>query len=617
MMLSEGNGKVGLLIWMFYKSLLLAFIVLAMFIQPLAIKADPQNSTFTGPPPLPENPGTLTGVPPDKCSSQNLDNIYDSYQKAEEMSSQYPCYKYLAEHYHYKYLRLKCLCQGGCDKEAVASYYQKENAYYEKFHTLFENGKCGQITAPPTDVVTTTEGASTPGNNSDPQLISTWVFPREGTGNQVYNYSVSLTDPDNDPVMVQLCIHVLDAGWQCFDALQVMGEGTASWNMTFVNATPGTYEYRIYYDDGNNRGAWGPYGGPVVKASLVNPNGSKFGADESNPATEGNESSTNNSDDVTGAVIVGVSAAAGVAIAKKAKGRRKNKEERGDEKSSLDQFTQSVEDANKWAGKTKPVTDVVSQAGAYSSEKGLDKGIRMGADSWKNAERKRIVKKFREFRNGKSVRQSVLRGGGKDGGGFWDPKKYKKLKRLGRRAVNLPKKYKTIKNLANKVRSASKFASKYIGAASIGLSTYDGVKSYNKYIDENKDFVKDHPIMGRALGAMKAFGEQVIIYTVTKNPVIGLPDAVIGYATNGRVSVARAIQDTEDFVSKGIRSMADAYYGNQYSDWSEGYANHSSIKKHLSMLNDPDYVRKLKARGWTDERIARVRKSMEEALGMR
>ncbi len=609
MILPRENDKVGLLIWMSYRALLLTFVVLAAFIQPLAMRADPQDSTFTGPPPLPENPGTLTGAPPDKCSSQNLDSIYNSYQKAEEMSSQYPCYKYLAEHYHYKYLRLKCLCQGGCDKEAVASYYQKENAYYEKFHMLFDNGKCGQITAPPTDIVTTTEETSTPISNSDPQLISTWVSPKDGTGNQVYNYSVSLIDPDNDPVMVQLCIHVLDVGWQCFDTLKVMGRGTASWSMTFVNATPGTYEYRIYYDDGNNRGAWGPYDGPVVKASLENPHG--------NPATEGNGSGTNNDDDVTGAVIVGVSAAAGVAVAKKAKGRKKNGKGRKDEKSSLDQFTRSVEDANKWAGKTKAVTDVVSQAGAYSSEKGLDMGIRMGADSWRSAEKKRIVKEFREFRSGKSVRQSVLTGGGKDGGGFWDRKKYRKLKRLGRRAVNLPKKYKAIKKFADKVKSASKFASKYIGAASIGLSTYDGVKGYNKYVDENKDFVKDHPVIGRALGAMKAFGEQVIIYTVTKNPVIGLPDAVIGYATNGRVSVARAIQDAEDFVSKGMRSMADAYYESKYSNWSKGYANHSSIKKHLSMLNDPNYVRRLKARGWTDEKIARVRKSMEEALGMR
>ena len=280
---------------MSYKMLFLALMAFTIFLQPIIARGAPGNNS---------NRQEINALrpTPNACSQPNLKGnlsvLYQTYKEYEKRAKYEggECNEYMYMLYYYNYMWLKCGCDSGCDDRLVVDYLMNMTYYQERIRRLQMGGEC--LEASPS--TTTTQPAQT--GNSDPVLISAWVFPMRGTGNQVYNYSVSLRDPEGDPVMVQLCIYVLDVGWQCFDALTVMGEGTASWNMTYINATPGTYRYRVYYDDGRNRGAWGPYEGPIV--GVV--------------ASNSQRNSTEGSNDL-GVVVIVVILVVGVVAAKKSR----------------------------------------------------------------------------------------------------------------------------------------------------------------------------------------------------------------------------------------------------------------------------------------------------------
>ena len=625
------------------------------------------------PPGLPDDPGTISNTIPDTCSSENLDKLQSAYLKARELSSTSECHKYLADMYYYRLLRLQCsctgtcmICNGQCDNTTVQSFYLRERVANEKFHRLLTEGKCSSIdlgdgytdaggasTTSSLDASTTSSPAVPPmaTPNSPPKFISKGLNP-SSQGDRMYTYTLSLEDPDGDTVTVQLCIEVVNYGWECFDSYQVSGRGYAYWNMDFSGADPGAYRYKFVYDDGEgHRGAWGPFDGPVISSST---------ASASTTDADGNDSGV--SDSVAGAVGIGIATATGVAIAKKARGRGKSRgksgEDRGDDsdhRTDFDRFAEAVEDSNKgWAPKTKQWTDLVSQSGSYASKQKLHVKVGKGADKAVEkafrGKRAKLVKDLRELRKGRSISKiakgkeyerarelvdewrDILKGkGGKkwtrlteiqaEAGGIrklWWAEKYVRLRNLAKRAARTSKTYKWLKSmskgLSKATRAVSNAAKKFVGAASVGLQVYDGTTSYNRYVSQNKWFIEENPTIGRILGATKAVGEQVIIYTVTKNPVIGLADAALSMGTGGRISISRGIQEVEGLIDRGSRAAFDKYFEGKYSDYSKGIVNHDSVKSHLRKLNDPEYVKRLKERGWSDERIERVRKSMREML---
>ncbi len=629
------------------------------------------------PPQLPENPGTISNTVPDTCSRENLDRLRNKYLKAKELSGRSECHRYLADMYYYRLLRLQCsctgtcmICGGHCDNATVQSFYVRERVASERFNRLLEEGKCapppggngrgesggggGGSGTPTTSQVTAT-------TNGPPLLVSREVAPK---GGETYRYTVSLRDPDGDTVTVQLCIASESIGWECSEPYRLRGEGYAYWDVDFSGVDPGVYRYRFSYDDGQgHRGVWGPYDGPVISVT---------------GSTTGNGSGGNGSrsggmnDAVSGAVGVGIATGTGIAVAKKVRGRRsgvdgrgsREKEKKGrgdgeprDDRTDLDRFTRAVEDSNRgWAPKTKQWTDVIGQAGAYSTGEhlpvGVQKGVEDAADRILKGRREKLLKDLRDLRKGKSLSE-VARGGGKEyerarelvdewrdllkgkgkgkwakltnlqaeAGGvkkLWLAEKYLRLKGLAKQASRTSKIVKGLKNaakgLGKALQRASEAASRYAGAASVGLQVYDGTTSYNKFVSENGDFIRENPVLGRVLAASKAVGEQIIIYGVTKNPVIGLTDAIVSMSTGGKVSVASALGKVEGVIDMGTKAIFEKYYESEYSSYSKGVANHESIRSHFRKLNDPDFVKQLKERGWTDDRIDRVRRSMREMM---
>jgi len=169
-----------------------------------------------------------------------------------------------------------------------------------------------------------------------------------------------------------------------------------------------------------------------------------------------------------------------------------------------------------------------------------------------------------------------------------------------------------------RVKAISRFTEglgKGVSGVSKALQVYDTISSYNEYVKRNEKFIKKNPVLGRILGASKAVGEQIINTVLTKNPIVGWADTVVSSFSGGKYSIMRGIKAAEGSI--------DRVTGNYYETVFRGEAaahevdlmskQHNAIKEHVKKLRDPKFVKKLKARGWTDEQI---RKTMIRLLGM-
>lgn len=105
--------------------------------------------------------------------------------------------------------------------------------------------------------------------NEPPAMLGCSVSPEEGDMTTTYRYTVSLEDPDGDTVRVWLCIYNYESGnWSCLSEYRVVeGRGTATWSVEPFRdlSSNGSAKYGFCYDDGANRGQWGPYSGPRVE----------------------------------------------------------------------------------------------------------------------------------------------------------------------------------------------------------------------------------------------------------------------------------------------------------------------------------------------------------------
>ena len=170
-------------------------------------------------------------------------------------------------------------------------------------------------------------------------------------------------------------------------------------------------------------------------------------------------------------------------------------------------------------------------------------------------------------------------------------------------------------NITKKVSEFTEGLGKGLSGVSKALEAYDTVSSYNDYVKKNGKFIKKNPVLGRILGASKAVGEQIINTVLTKNPIMGWADTAVSSFSGGKYSIMRGIKAAEGSI--------DRVTGNYYETVFRGEAaahevelmskQHNALKEHVKKLRDPKFVKKLKARGWTDEQI---RRTMIRLLGV-
>lgn len=503
-----------------------------------------------------------------------------------------------------------------------------------------------------------------PVGNSPPHLISTNVLPEKGTSNQEYVFSVRLSDPDGDTVDVRLCLYLPDYGWDCFIQDEVSGRGTLSWGVNLSSLAPGTYYYKLIYDDGNgNSGSWGPFKGPTLVSS------DQEIAQGASGEVEGGESGL--LDPITGTIVAvlgggliggalikgwGGKPATGKTGQELLGGRRSEVGDRGIEKSqvkgkvrsegkgvseekerkvedkgrkekkvsrrrkrrhvkdsggtnAVDQFSKSVEKSGKSLveGVLRPIG---SQAPAASAiEDLLNKEI----ERLKGIKGQKFTKIFNIQASGGGL--SKFRPKPKVEGIYvsYAPEDFSRLRKFlewckGIEEAKIIRE--NIKRLKSAVKTIKSWISPVLSGVSLAVQVYDGISSYNHYVESNREFIDEHPVVGRALGIVKATGEQIICYAFTKNPAIALSDIAVSYLTGGKVSIMGGIHGAENLVDVGTQKYAETIYEAKYGKYSEGISKHDTIRKHLRKLRDPTFRKKLLERGWTEERIERVTRDL-------
>ncbi len=505
-------------------------------------------------------------------------------------------------------------------------------------------------------------GTGYPVENSPPHLISTSVLPDRGVSNREYVFSVSLSDPDGDTVEVELCFYVPDYGWDCVGHDEVSGRGTLSWGLNLSSLAPGTYYYKLVYNDGNgNSGTWGPFEGPT----LVPPD------QESVQEVSDEGESGGVLDPITGTIMTvlvggliggalvkgrGGKPAAGKAdresvsgwrrvsergseggSAEDAGSERERRVETGEEKegkagdkgerrisrrrrkkrhaedsggtNAVDQFLKSMEESNKSLveGALRPAGSQAPSASAIERLLNKEVGNLKGMKSRKLKEIIQIQEGGGGLRN--------LRPKPRVEGIYvsYAPEDFPRLRRFIRwckSSEEVRSIQKRITKLKNMARAMKKWVSPVLSGVSLTVQVYDGTSSYNHYVESNREFIGEHPFIGRMLGAAKAVGEQVIYFTVTKNPVVALSDIAVSYLTGGKVSIMGGIHGAENLVDVGTQKYAETIYEAEYGKYSEGISNHATIRNHLRKLRDPRFRKKLLERGWTEERIDRVTRDL-------
>ncbi len=167
----------------------------------------------------------------------------------------------------------------------------------------------------------------------------------------------------------------------------------------------------------------------------------------------------------------------------------------------------------------------------------------------------------------------------------------------------------------NKLSKFAKGLGKGLSGLSKALQVYDGVTSYNEYVKKNEKFIKKNPVMGRVLGATKAVGEQILNTVLTKNPIVGWADTVVSSLSGGKYSIMRGIQAAEGKVDEISAKYYETVFRGEAAtqDIERMSKQHKMIKEHVKKLRNPKFVKRLKARGWTDDQI---RRAMTRILGM-
>ena len=172
-------------------------------------------------------------------------------------------------------------------------------------------------------------------------------------------------------------------------------------------------------------------------------------------------------------------------------------------------------------------------------------------------------------------------------------------------------KFKKVAKYWNKVKRVMKALKKPLQVLDISSKVYSGVKGYNKYLQQNKDFVKDNQYLGRVLGAVKATGDIIINTLLTKNPVVGIADTVVDVVTGGRVQpVGQTVEYVEDLVDKGSYAAMYKYHSHEAMKNVTRIPT-QRIKQMIDNLNDTDYVRD---RGLSPEKVNTLRQKYTSML---
>ncbi len=317
-------------------------------------------------------------------------------------------------------------------------------------------------------------------------------------------------------------------------------------------------------------------------------------------------------------ILVGMSIAGALALkgiiklvrGGKSEGKREAKSgwiEQPSEKSPIEQFTRSFEDSGKrLAGNLGELTKI----GA-------------GADAVQDVAEK--LTKIYLSRSGELARKQMKIGGlGRTKPIIIDtpdPKvkivKWDKAKTMLERmririnGKSIVRKYK----LVDKLSKFAKGLGKGLSGLSKALQVYDSVSSYNAYVEKNARFIKKNPVLGRVLGATKAVGEQIINTVLTKNPLVGWADTVVSSLSGGKYSIMKGIQVAEGKIDEVSAKYYETVFRGEVAaqEIERMSKQHKMIKEHVRKLRDPKFVKKLKARGWTDDQIKRA---MTRILGM-
>jgi len=108
--------------------------------------------------------------------------------------------------------------------------------------------------------------------NSPPVSKDISVTPTLGTSLQTFKYTISVADAGNDNVYVTPYIwNYTSESWFSLETKSVLASAaeykTLRWqSAVFEGMMAGVSKYRFEYNDGTNRGVWGPYEGPDITA---------------------------------------------------------------------------------------------------------------------------------------------------------------------------------------------------------------------------------------------------------------------------------------------------------------------------------------------------------------